>query len=177
MKTLFFLLISILLFASACKSKKNASDSNAKALNNPETVVEEAQSTAEETKPTIPTESLEAVSISEAVPNVEVVEQLPKETANFNVKSAKCEGDFLILELSYGGGCVEHQFYLYTDMNYAKSLPPQMNLFLSHEANGDNCKALQSKVIKFDISKIRNDKSSSLLINLNQFKGQITYKY
>lgn len=174
MKTIFFLLISFVLFVSACKSKKNATDTNVKAMNNPEAVVEEAQSDVEETKPNIPVEQKVAVSISEAVPSVEIVDSLPRETDLFTFQSARIEGAVLIVDVTYGGGCEEHLFNLYWDEKTLETGIPQVKLFLAHNSNNDKCKALKKEVLKFDISSVLSVSTTKLFININDKKA-LTY--
>lgn len=62
--------------------------------------------------------------------------------------------DKLILEVGYGGGCKVHDFQLSWDGQVLKSLPPQIVLTLSHNSNGDTCKALINETLIFDLSSV-----------------------
>ncbi|WPD22719.1 MAG: hypothetical protein SD837_21355 [Candidatus Electrothrix scaldis] len=73
------------------------------------------------------------------------------------IESAGLKGDKLILDVRYGGGCLNHTFQLNWDGEILKSIPPQVVLELSHNANGDSCKALVSERLQFDLSVIIDD--------------------
>lgn len=68
------------------------------------------------------------------------------------VEAACVKGDKLIADIRYGGGCARHDFRLTWDGSLDKSNPPQALLQLSHNANGDPCKALISERLTFDLS-------------------------
>jgi len=70
----------------------------------------------------------------------------------FNLVNASIQDDILTLAVRYGGGCSEHDFYLYMDPPvFMESNPVQANLYLRHDGNGDACDALLSENLKFDI--------------------------
>ena len=86
--------------------------------------------------------------------NVILVEAINiDEWANDHVKiiSASIQNDILVLQVQYGGGCKEHFFKLIISEGIEKSNPPQTTFFLSHNANGDNCEALISEDLRFNI--------------------------
>jgi hypothetical protein len=86
--------------------------------------------------------------------NVILVEAINiDEWANDYVKiiSASIQNDMLELQVQYGGGCKEHFFKLIISEGIEKSNPPQTTFFLSHNANGDSCKALISEDLRFNI--------------------------
>lgn len=68
------------------------------------------------------------------------------------VKGVEVSLHSLIIEVEYGGGCKNHAFELYTNKALMKSNPAQLNLWLSHDANGDNCEALVSTKLTFDVT-------------------------
>lgn len=61
------------------------------------------------------------------------------------------EGNVIALEVSYGGGCANHEFKLLADAAIAESEPPQGFLTLCHNANGDKCKAIVHETLRFDL--------------------------
>ena len=73
---------------------------------------------------------------------------------SFTLHDASIEGDELTLDVRYGGGCREHGFKLYMQPVFAESNPVRANLYLSHNANGDDCEALISESLTFDVRKI-----------------------
>ncbi len=72
-----------------------------------------------------------------------------------NILGGEITGDCLKIRVSYGGGCKEHGFTLYYEhlpilSQYSGSL------LLSHNANGDLCKALITEDLYFDLSSVRD---------------------
>ncbi|HYO51757.1 hypothetical protein [Archangium sp.] len=68
------------------------------------------------------------------------------------IENAGIKGDKLILEVKYGGGCQRHSFQLAWDGSVIKTEPPQLQLSLTHNGNGDPCKALLAEQLQFDLS-------------------------
>lgn len=105
------------------------------------------------------------------------------------VNSALIENNLLSLSVSYGGGCRDHIIDLYAYAGILKSNPPQMNLVLSHNANGDMCEAYVTRTIKFDLSKIKEylgglvGVTGTVILNINGPDGKplkqspVSYKY
>jgi hypothetical protein len=65
------------------------------------------------------------------------------------------KGDSLELTVSFGGGCRDHAFMLLADAAWAESYPVQIGVRLAHDAKGDACKALLSRVLRFDLSPLK----------------------
>lgn len=70
-------------------------------------------------------------------------------------------GDSLELAVTFGGGCRDHAFVLLSDATWMESYPVQVGVRLAHDANGDNCKALLSRVLRFDLSPLKSAYSAS----------------
>ena len=64
-------------------------------------------------------------------------------------------GDSLELAVTFGGGCRDHSFLLLSDAAWMESYPVQVGVKLAHDANGDTCKALLSRVLRFDLSPLK----------------------
>ncbi len=95
-----------------------------------------------------------------------VTQQPPVGTDFTAIQAAGLKGDRLILDVMYGGGCRTHTFQLNWDGKLLKSNPPQIVLNLSHNANGDTCKALISQRLQFDLSVIiENPKQYTIRVN------------
>jgi hypothetical protein len=71
------------------------------------------------------------------------------------INSAVIRGDSLELSVQFGGGCRDHEFGLITNGVFAESYPVQTWVMLVHDANGDRCKALLSRVLRFDLSPLK----------------------
>lgn len=65
------------------------------------------------------------------------------------------EGDTLSLDVRYGGGCRDHRFALLIDPAFMESFPVQVAARLAHDADGDPCRALLTRTVRFDLSPLR----------------------
>ena len=148
------LLLLLLVVATSCKTKKNA--------------------TATETET--------AEVIDDKVKMIHMTESmlLPKPIDAVNIKSVSIKGDILILDVAYSG-CAEHDFVLYGNRAYRKSLPPKIGLALVHDAHGDKCRKLSTQKLYFNIRNIRypgKDKDYTVVVYVNQDPGNfVDYKY
>jgi hypothetical protein len=89
--------------------------------------------------------------------------------------------NLLSMEVNYGGGCAAHEFKLYANDNLTKSIPPEVTLELSHNASGDDCKALISETITFNLLPFKkvHYNSSPLFLNIlfpQGSSGRTVYK-
>lgn len=91
------------------------------------------------------------------------------------IDSLSLQADVLSIFVNYSGGCKEHSFQLYFNGMYSKSLPPQANFVLKHEANGDACRQLILKELKFNIADAKFKGSNSMLIKIAD--KSLLYKY
>ena len=92
----------------------------------------------------------------------------------FDLLGARIEGDSMMIDVRYGGGCKEHVFALDAGP-MLKSLPPKQLLSISHDANGDNCRALITKTIAIDLVAYRRSPRGITVIVL---EGQeLIYEY
>lgn len=83
----------------------------------------------------------------------EIPRGIPSDPAT--IESASVAGDALTVQVSYGGGCREHHFALYAPAVFLESLPVQTPLTLAHDAQGDPCRALVGKELRFDLTPLR----------------------
>ena len=74
----------------------------------------------------------------------------------FTFGGVRVEGDLLVVEVSYGGGCEQHDFTLLDTGIATRSIPPQHFLRLVHDAHGDACEAYITSELRFDISPFKN---------------------
>lgn len=81
--------------------------------------------------------------------------------------SIALEENSLNLEVAYQGGCQQHTFKLYAWSAFLESLPPQGTLYLSHNANKEECTDEILRQLTFDLTpldKERNDASEHPLL-------------
>ena len=68
------------------------------------------------------------------------------------IDSAWTDGDTLYLGVTYGGGCQEHDFRLVGARGFSGKHPYELPVYLVHDGHGDDCRALVSEVVSFDMS-------------------------
>jgi len=67
----------------------------------------------------------------------------------------RIEGRTLLVDVSYSGGCAEHDFQLFmSPATFAESNPVQASLWLQHEDNDDACDAIVSETLRFDLTPV-----------------------
>ncbi len=102
----------------------------------------------------------------------------PRVTDGFKLESIQCDGDVLLVNIQYSGGCKDHSFELITNGIYLKSMPPQLMLTLEHQNNGDVCRELINKTLAFNVSGIQYKGSNELWLKVNGEKGkEVLYTY
>ena len=94
-----------------------------------------------------------------------------RKSDSFDIESLSLQGDLLKLVVSYGGGCETHSFVAWTDNSLSLDQPPVINLFISHNANGDLCEALLQQDLLIDLSPI---KAAFLKANPGQASGLVS---
>jgi hypothetical protein len=99
------------------------------------------------------------------------------ETKTVSIAAATIEGDVLTLTLNYHGGKGMHAFDLYFNGIIMKSMPPQVNLFLSHTHTQDNCEKLITETVSFDIKKLQMGGTGTVVIRLPGFNERLEYNY
>ena len=73
----------------------------------------------------------------------------------FELNEAAITGDSLAVEVSYGGGCRDHQFTLVASGAFMESDPVQINVALAHNANEDPCERWVTEGYLFDLTPIK----------------------
>lgn len=63
-------------------------------------------------------------------------------------------GDLLEVDLSYSGGCADHEFTACWNGAVAQSFPPQVFFDLVHDSNGDLCEAWLTETLRFDLGPV-----------------------
>ena len=102
----------------------------------------------------------------------------PGSTDPIEILSTRINGDSLLINVQYSGGCKDHGFKMTTNLMWLKSKPPQLNIYLEHENNDDNCRALISRTLAFDLKSIRNSSTDKIRLILNDDREKmIEYQY
>lgn len=105
--------------------------------------------------------------------------QLPDSIQSFTVLSAHISGNTLSATVQYGGGCEDHVFTLEGSEAISKSLPPIRAIRLVSKGKKDACKALITKNLQFDISKLayQQQAGSQIYLSLEGLNGNLLYTY
>ena len=99
-------------------------------------------------------------------------------TDAFKANKLRVSGDTLFIEAEYSGGCKDHVFTARHNGNYMKSMPPQLNLYVDHQGNGDGCRELIRETIAFDLKNCKVGKTGTLILLINADRSnKVTYTY
>jgi hypothetical protein len=92
---------------------------------------------------------------------------------SYIIDTAFIFGDFLKVNVSYGGGCEDHIFNLVHEFLFCGTSPIHVPLYLTHNSNNDNCEAALVQELCFDISSLYDlcADTSELFISLNDPKN------
>ena len=105
------------------------------------------------------------------IPAIRIVRSMPTETDLFQVKGVAIKDNIISIDVQYSGGSKEHTFELFSNQMLMKSLPPKMNLFLQHQANGDLAKALKTETLLFDLTLLNAPPGTTILLMNNYDQG------
>lgn len=85
-------------------------------------------------------------------------EKDPVNSENFVVNELSIEGNKMIIEISYIGGCAEHSFKIIGLPIPAASLQPIRTVQLVHISNNDQCKEDKKVTLEVDITALAAQK-------------------
>jgi hypothetical protein len=112
------------------------------------------------------------------IPPVQMMEFASFETGDpYTIEAVSREGDALQIMVQYSGGCKDHEFVLFADPRIMKSMPPQQNLVLVHNANEDHCRALITDTLRFNLSPLRQGQTGTIILRLHNSEERIQYAY
>ncbi|MCG8607020.1 hypothetical protein MJD09_18810, partial [bacterium] len=73
----------------------------------------------------------------------------------FTLNDAETAGDSLTLNITYSGGCLEHDYTLFMSPSaFMESFPVQANIYLWHDDKDDACDAIISTTVSFALNPI-----------------------
>ena len=91
--------------------------------------------------------------------------------------------NYIEFNISYGGGCEEHEFQLIST-SFMESYPVQVNILLSHEDNDDPCDMWITETLIFKILPLEeswqqsyNSKSGTIIMNIQGWSEPINYEF
>ncbi len=108
-------------------------------------------------------------------PTVDNSFTIPKGKPDYTINNAEIKDSVLVLNISYSGGCKEHNFELMFNGMYMKSLPRKASLYLKHESNGDICKKLVLLELRYNLSSILGEAKQAANFNLYSYSNVLKY--
>lgn len=118
--------------------------------------------------------------IKEQYPEAEIG-KLNRASDPFTILDAKIVGNFMELEISYGGGCKLHDFHLIGEELNKNDLPLKRRLQFVQYSKGDECKAIVTEKIKFSIGILAENTNPGNKISLEliheKFSKTFEYSY
>jgi hypothetical protein len=84
-------------------------------------------------------------------------EGFPSDAAQ--ISSVVLEENSLKLEVTYQGGCQQHTFKLYAWSAFLQSLPSQGIIYLSHDANKEECTEEIVRQLTFDLTPLDKERN------------------
>lgn len=103
--------------------------------------------------------------------------RLDDKTDRMTIKSAEHNGDILILDVSYSGGCADHVFELVSNGKYKSTYPPELEIKLLHNSNGDGCRGVIDKKLYFNIQPFQYAGTTQVLLVLKNTNKTLDYTY
>lgn len=84
---------------------------------------------------------------------------------SFQINHGSIVGNVLTLNVTIIGGCKQHSFKLFSTHAIHYSNPPQADVILMHNANGDSCTSSIVESLMFDL----NPLEKNIWLRINQF--------
>lgn len=102
-----------------------------------------------------------------------------KKSDEFEILSARLNGDKLSVHIKYTGGCAHHKFECIGSRSISKSLPPQRSIKIIHDNDNDSCESLVMQTLEIDLRAfaLSEEKNGTITLNLEGMKGQLNYSY
>lgn len=73
--------------------------------------------------------------------------------------------------VEYGGGCGDHEFYIWWDGQWSLSLPTQASFYVFHDNQEDHCKALVRDTLRLDLANLFNSANATLSAQFSLING------
>ena len=125
-------------------------------------------------KQTLPDTQLETDCGFIAIVNDSELRNAPRDP--FTIVSTKIEGDCFEVTVRYGGGCGGADFKFIAGEALDDSMPPQREAVVSLK-DEDNCEALVTETISFDLTPLRVENYREIIFNIEFINAPFLYKY
>lgn len=94
-----------------------------------------------------------------------------------NIKFVQQSGDYLVFDVSYSGGCADHTFDLVSMGAFSATYPPEVEISLKHNKNGDGCRSVIDQKLYFNINELKYDGTTKVLLIINNTNKTLEYNY
>ena len=98
-------------------------------------------------------------------------------SAPFDISFADVINDFLVLHLSYSGGCEDHDFEVITQGKYSSHYPPEIVLHVKHHDNGDHCRGIIDEKRYFDLTGLQYPGTNRIRLVFARSNKILDYTY
>ncbi len=94
---------------------------------------------------------------------------------HYKLNYTKREGEYLKVNVSYTGGCLQHDFNIFWNEIFLYSMPASATILITHNANSDACENNLTENIIIDLKQIFGDnyKDALEIIIINGYFTQI----
>lgn len=89
---------------------------------------------------------------------------IKNKSMNMNISSAIIKGNFLYVDITYGGGCKPHLFELYSSGKAENGI---IQVYLTDHVTDDLCKKLIKESLTFEIRALRQADQEDIRIKIN----------
>lgn len=94
-----------------------------------------------------------------------------------NIKSAQQIGDFVVLDVSYSGGCEDHEFQLESPGRFTSTYPPEVEIVLKHDSNNDRCRGIIDRKLWFQLTPLQYEGTNRVLLVVTNTDMTLEYNY
>ncbi len=106
------------------------------------------------------------------------------ESDDYQITSANINGDQLILNIQYSGGCKTHLWIIQAAESFLESLPVQANTMLIHDSSKDQCEAMINQEESFNLIPLKDHFTESyqtstgtIILNLFNYQEELKYEF
>lgn len=87
--------------------------------------------------------------------------------------------NIMYIDVTYSGGCEEHEFQVIGSNAVAKSMPAIRSIQLIHKANGDTCRELKKVKLEVYIENLAEQQvaGSKIYLTVDGWKGKLLYEF
>lgn len=98
-------------------------------------------------------------------------------SAPHQISYADIINDYLVLQVSYSGGCEDHDFEVLSTGKYTATYPPEITVHVKHYDNGDVCRGIIDEKRYFDVRTLQYPGTSRVRIVFAKSNKILDYIY